>query len=298
MKSTHPKLLLAASVVGTLAFTTSALRAQDHVLGAQHAAEPAAQAEADNTAELAKKLQNPIASLISVPIQNNFDWGAGPNGDGFQYKANIQPVIPFGLSEDWNLITRTILPVVYQENIVPEVHNGKVDYGASQSGLSDLTESLWLSPKDLYHGWTWGVGPVLQFPTATDDVLGQEKWGAGPTAVFLKQEHGWTYGALVNHVWSFAGESGRQDVNRTFLQPFLSYTFKTHTTATIQTETTYDWVNDQWAVPLHALVSQVVKIGGAPVQFQFGGRYYAERPIHGPDWGLRFTVTFLFPKKG
>ena len=139
-------------------------------------------------AELAKKLQNPIASLISVPIQNNFDWGAGPDGDGFQYKVNVQPVIPLTLSEDWNLITRTILPIVYQEDIVGT---------SSQSGLADTLESFFFSPVQTGQGgWIWGAGPVFLLPTATDDLLGAEKWGAGPTAVVLKQQKGWTYGAL------------------------------------------------------------------------------------------------------
>lgn len=284
--------LLAVGLVGALASVAPALRAQEHVHAAQQLA-----AHADDTAEIAKKLQNPIASMISAPIQSNFDFGAGPNGDGFQYKVNLQPVIPFSLSEDWNLISRTIFPIVYQEKIIPEVHNGKLDYNASQAGLSDTTLSLWFSPKDMYHGWTWGVGPAFLFPTATDDLLGTEKWAAGPTAIVLKQEHGWTYGALVNHMWDYTGEDGRDAYNASFLQPFLSYTFKSHTTTTVQTESIYNWDHEHWTVPVHALVSQLVKFGKQPVQFQLGGRYYAEAPDNGPQWGLRFTVTFVFPEK-
>ncbi len=149
--------------------------------------------EEAKAAELAKKLANPVAALISVPIQNNFDWGAGPNGDGFQYKVNIQPVIPITLSEDWNIISRTILPVVYQENVIGT---------SSQAGLSDTLQSLFFSPKaPARGGWIWGAGPVFLLPTATDDLLGAEKWAAGPTAVVLKQEKGWTYGMLANHLW-------------------------------------------------------------------------------------------------
>jgi len=244
--------------------------------------------EQARTAELAKKLNNPVASLISVPLQNNFDFGAGSTGDGFQYKVNVQPVIPISLNEDWNVISRTILPIVYQENIFGT---------SSQSGLADTVQSLFLSPKAPTHGgWIWGVGPVFLLPTATDDLLGSEKWGAGPTAVLLKQEHGWTYGVLANHIWSFAGESSRADVNATFLQPFLAFTTKTYTTFTLNTESTYDWENSQWTVPLNVMVSQLVKIGGAPVQFSLGARCYAEKPSDGPDWGLRFVVTLLFPK--
>jgi len=244
--------------------------------------------EKATAAELAKKLANPIAALISVPIQNNFDWGAGPNGDGFQYKVNIQPVIPITLSKDWNVISRTILPVVYQENIIGT---------SSQAGLSDTLQSFFFSPKaPAKGGWIWGAGPVFLLTTATDDLLGAEKWGAGPTAVVLKQEKGWTYGMLANHIWSFAGGSGRQDVNATFLQPFLAYTTKKQTTFTLNTETTYDRENRQWTVPLNLMVAQLVKIGKQPIQFQVGGRYYAEHANNGPEWGLRFSVIFLFPK--
>jgi hypothetical protein len=256
--------------------------------------------DAASAAELAKQLQNPIASLISVPLQNNFDFGAGPHGDGFQYRVNIQPVIPFSLGKDWNVISRTILPVVYQENIIPELDRSKVppkvNYNASQYGLSDTLQSFFVSPKALFHGWTWGAGPVFQLPTATDELLGEEKWGAGPTAVVLTQAHGWTVGMLANHVWSFAGDSGQAEVNRTFLQPFLTYTTKTQTSFSINTESTYDWERSQWIVPLNFMVQQLVKIGNQPIAFQLGYRYYAERPDNGPVWGLRFNVSFLFPK--
>jgi hypothetical protein len=139
---------------------------------------------------------------------------------------------------------------------------------------------------------------VLQIPTATDDLLGEEKWGAGPTAVVLKQQGPWTYGALVNHVWSFAGESGRDDVNRTFLQPFVSYTTKTFTSLGLNTESTYDWQRDQWTVPVNAFVQQLLKVGKQPIALQVGARYYAEGPSGAPEWGLRCQISFLFPKKG
>ena len=277
-RSLIPNLrIIAAALVSALPLLTPPLFAQDAAVDGKAAA-----------AELAKKLSNPVASLISVPIQNNFDCGAGPAGDGFQYKVNLQPVIPISLSEDWNLISRTILPVVYQEKIF-----GKT----SQSGLSDILQSLFFSPKEpTSGGWIWGAGPVFLFPTATDDLLGTEKWGAGPTAVLLKQQKGWTYGVLANHIWSFAGESGRAEVNATFLQPFVSFTTKQSTTFSLNTESTYDWSNSQWTVPLNVMVSQLVRIGKQPVQFGLGARYYAEGPSGGPDWGLRFVVTLLFPK--
>jgi len=244
--------------------------------------------EKANAAEMAKKLANPIGALISVPFQNNFDFGGGPDGDGFQYKLNLQPIVPITLNEDWLLISRTVLPFVYQENIVGT---------SSQTGLADTVQSFFLSPvKPTASGWIWGAGPALLLPTATDDLLGAEKWGAGPTAVVLKQQNGWTYGALANHLWSFAGDSDRDEVSATYLQPFLSYTTKKPTTFTLNTESTYDWHNDQWTVPLNVMAQRVTKIGRQPVAFVAGGRYYVEKPDGGPDWGLRFAVILLVPK--
>jgi hypothetical protein len=244
--------------------------------------------EKAKAAALAKATLNPIASLISLPLQNNFDWGAGPNDDGFQYKLNVQPVIPISLNEHWNVISRTILPYVYQENYIGT---------SSQSGLADTVQSFFFSPVNpTKGGWIWGAGPVLQIPTATDDLLGEEKWGAGPTGVALKQQGAWTYGLLFNHTWSFAGEDARADVNRTFLQPFVSYTTKTFTSFGANTESTYDWEREQWTVPINVFVQQLLKLGKQPIALQLGGRYYAEGPSGAPEWGLRFQVSLLFPK--
>lgn len=269
----------------TVLSSASLSQGQDSFESASAAPTPTQSADA---AELAKKLANPISSLISLPMQGNFDFGAGSTGDGFQFKLNVQPVIPVELNDDWNVISRTIVPFVYQEDVFGT---------SSQEGLSDTVQSFFFSPKEpTSAGWIWGAGPVVLLPTATDDLLGGEKWGTGPTAVFLKQENGWTYGALANHLWSFAGEDARQDISATFIQPFLSYTTPKQTTYTLNSESTYDWENEQWAVPINAMISQLVKIGGAPVQFQLGGRYYAETADNGPDWGLRFAVTLLWPK--
>ena len=243
--------------------------------------------EKAKAAELAKKLQNPVAALISVPIQNNWDFGIGP-ANAMRYTANIQPVIPFSLNDDWNLISRTIAPIIYAES--PTVG------GSTKSGLGDIVQNFFFSPKaPTSGGWIWAAGPVLLLPTATDSALGAGKWGAGPTALLLKQDSGFTYGILANHLWSYAGW-GNNDVSATFLQPFVSYTTKKFTTFGLNTESTYDWSNSQWTVPLNLSVSQLLKISKQPVQFSLGARYYAEKPANGPDWGLRFTVTFLFPK--
>lgn len=244
--------------------------------------------EKAKAAALAKATLNPVASLISVPLQNNFDWGGGPKGDGFQYKLNVQPVIPISLNKDWNLISRTIMPYVYQEDVIGT---------SSQSGLADTTESLFFSPvRPTKGGWIWGAGPALQIPTATDDLVGEEKWGAGPTGVALRQQGPWTCGMLFNHIWSFAGDSDRAEVNRTFLQPFASYTTKTFTSFGLNTESSHDWRGSQWTVPINITVQQLLKVGRQPISLQIGARYYAEGPSGAPEWGLRFQLTFLFPK--
>ena len=266
----------------------------------------------DQAGELAKKLTNPVSSLISVPLQNNFDFRIGPSDEGWRYTLNIQPVIPISIGKDWNLIVRTIIPYVYQEDVFKgpairleeDISGIPIDLPPQrrpprvQSGLSDTVQSFFLSPKQPVGGWIVGAGPVFLYPTATDDLLGTEKWGAGPTFVVLQQNKGWTYGLLFNQIWSFAGEESRQSVNATFLQPFISYVTKTKTTFGLNTESTYNWNDSQWTVPINLTVAQLLKIGKLPVQFTVGGRYYAEGPSGAAEWGLRAAITFLFPTGG
>lgn len=241
-------------------------------------------------ADLAKQLSNPVASLISVPFQFNYDSGFGPN-DGDKVTLNIQPVLPISLNDDWNLISRTILPVIWQDDIAGP--------SGSQFGLGDTTQSLFFSPKAPGPGGIiWGVGPIILLPTGTDTLLTGDQWGAGPTGVVLKQSGHWTYGMLANHIWSFAGPDSRPDVNATFLQPFVSYTTPDAWTFALNTESTYDWTGETWSVPINFMVSKLVKFGEQPVSLQAGVRYWAESPEAGPDgFGARASITFLFPKK-
>lgn len=239
--------------------------------------------------ELAKQLSNPVASLISVPFQLNHDFDVGLD-DGDRTLLNVQPVIPISIDANWNMISRTILPVVTQDDAVPA--------GGSQSGIGDVLQSLFFSPKaPTSGGWIWGVGPVLSLPTASDDALGSEKWGAGPTAVMLKQTaDGWTYGALANHVVSFAGDDSRADVSSTFFQPFLAKAIGGGRTLTVNFESSYDWENSQWTVPANFTYSKVTRVGDQLVSWAAGARYYFEAPDSGPEWGLRFVVTLLYPR--
>jgi hypothetical protein len=146
------------------------------------------------------------------------------------------------------------------------------------------------------NGWIWGAGPVLLFDTATDDGLGSDQWGAGPTFVVLRQDGGFTWGMLANHVFGFGEPSSRDAVSATFLQPFFSHTWRNGVTLGVNTESTYDWDADQWTIPINVFSRKVTRIGAQNVQFELGGRYYAEAPRRGPDWGLRLSVTLLFPK--
>jgi hypothetical protein len=248
------------------------------------AAEPAAE---DQAAELAKKLSNPVADLISVPFKLDQDFGIGP-ANASRNLYVVQPVIPVSISEGWNVISRTILPYV--------------DIGApvlgdsNASGLADTLQSFFFSPKaPTSGGWIWGAGPAISLPTGTR-LFGSGQWSLGPTAVLLKQEDGWTYGVLANQLWSVGENSHRAAVSSAFVQPFLTYTTKTHTTFILNSETTMDWKTSQATVPINAAVSQLARVAGLPVSFLLGGRLYANRPHEGPNWGLRFQVTLLFPK--
>jgi hypothetical protein len=248
---------------------------------------------ADEAAELAKKSLNPIAAMYSLPVQYNWNQNMGATNDGIQTVTNIQPVLPFSINEDWSLISRTILPVIDQRSLAP---NGLAD----KSGIGDVTQSLFFSPKAATEsGWIWGAGPVFLIPTGSDDLLTQEQWAAGPTAVALKQANGWTVGALANHLWSLEGSPAddRERINATFLQPFLSYTTSTYTSFGINTESTYDWRNKEWSVPLNLSVTQLLKLGGQPLSIQLGPRYWLDSTEDGAEgWGFRAAVTLLFPR--
>ena len=252
-------------------------------LVAVSAAQPASEGD------LAKKTQNPVSDLISVPFESNFNFGVGPNDD-LQYILNVQPVMPFRLSEDWNLITRTIIPLIDQPELGPGV--GDV------FGLGDIQLSLFLSPAKS-GALIWGIGPIFQFPTATDDALGSDKWSAGPTAAALTIRGPWVLGALVNHLWSFAGDDDRADVNQTLIQPIVTYNLPGGWFLTSVPYITANWEtdgDDRWTVPIGIGVGKVHRFGTLPVGLELASYYNVVRPDAAAEWTLRFRINLLFPK--
>lgn len=243
----------------------------------------------DKTDELAKQVANPVAALISVPFQFNYDTGIGPTDDGKRYTLNLQPVVPFELNDRWNLISRTILPLIRQTNIFPGAGN--------QTGLGDIVQTLFFSPRPGPSGLIWGVGPVFLLPTATDDLLGTEKWGAGPSVVLLKQQGLWTYGGLANHIESFAGTDSRNDISSTYINPFISRRFKGGWTLGTQLEHTFDYENDQDTGVWSVFISKIINIGEQPMSIGLIPKYMYKDSTGSPEgFAIRVNVTLLFPR--
>jgi hypothetical protein len=234
-----------------------------------------------------QRLTNPLAALISIPIQNWFDFNLGPNKDGFRYTTEAQPVYPMQISKDWNLISRTTIPIVYQQNF----------YGrTTQSGLSDSTESLFLSPVHT-KSLIWGAGPIFLIPTGTNGLLSTRKFGIGPTAVVLKHKGHTNIGLLASHVWSVAGSDSHPSVSQTYAQPFLAYTTKKAWTYAMTSYDTYNWTAGQWTAIVNPIrVSKLVKLGEQRLSVGGALRCTVASPQYQPKGcGLEFTFTPVYP---
>ncbi len=248
-------------------------------------------------ANLAQQSQNPIANLISVPFQINTNFGVG-QFDRTSVILNIQPVVPTALSDDWVLINRFIIPVVYQPELAQiPLPNGETENIGEEFGLGDIIYQGFFSPRDS-GSFTWGVGPILSFPTATDEILGAEKWGAGPAAVGLVTSGPIVTGALISQIWSYAGDSDRQDVSLMTIQPFFNYNFDQGWYVTTSPVITANWQtepDEQWTVPIGGGFGRVFSIGRQPVNTSLSAYWNAAKPEGAADWTLRTQVTLLFP---
>jgi hypothetical protein len=239
----------------------------------------------DDLAALAKQVRNPVSSLARVYFRSSLDFALAADREGWRYTMELEPVIPFRLNEDWNLISRTSLPLIKQDGI---------SASTEQTGLGDLLQSVFISPNKI-RPFFWGAGAALLIPTASDKLLGSGKLGLGPSLVVGGQQGGWSYGALARHIWSVAGHIDRPDVRSTFVQPFVAYTTKSAWTFSLDTESSYDWVGKQASVPIHFEVTKVVEFGRQPVSVGAGLRCWAATPAGGPQaCGVRFVVTPLF----
>lgn len=238
--------------------------------------------------ELAKQTQNPLSSLISLPFQNNMNFDTGPR-DKIQNVLNIQPVYPTSLNDKWNLISRTIVPVVSQPDFTG---SGRTN------GLGDTTFTGFLSPNNS-GGLIWGAGPVFLLPTATDSILGADKWGIGPSAVALKISEKWVYGSLISHVWSFAG-SGDTNVNLSTCQYFINYNIANGWYLTSSPVMTANWDAESdsiWTVPVGGGFGKIFRIGKQPFNAQVQAFANVAKPDFGAEWTLRLQLQLLFPKK-
>ncbi len=246
---------------------------------------------AQESSNIAKQAQNPIARLISVPFENDFNPQTGIDKED-SYVLEMKPVVPFTLSKDWNLITRTIVPVIQVPDLAPGV-NGT-------TGLGDVSLSLFLSPAKA-GPIIWGAGPIVSFPTATQDILGTKKLSVGPTVVALRSQGHWLYGTLVYNLFSVAGPSARQDVNQMLMQPFVNYNLRHGWYLTSSPIITADWEKqraERWVVPVGGGVGKIVHFEKLPVNIYTQFFRNAEYPDGTTHWSARFQMQFLFPKKG
>lgn len=266
-------------------------------LGALSAGVRAEDAKPSGSGDLAAAAQNPIANMISLPFQNNTFFGVTKD-DEVANVLNIQPVYPIGLG-DWNIITRTIAPIIYIPDPTDGIeHLPNHERPGDKFGLGDINFSAYLSPAKPGKV-IWGLGPTLTVPSATDDLIGAEKWSAGPAAVALVAPKPWLFGALMRNLWSFAGDSDRTNVNQFLVQPFVNYNLPKGWYLVSSPVITANWksdMSDRWTVPVGGGFGKIFKIGKQPINAQVQSFYYVESPELGPDWALRFQLQFLFPK--
>lgn len=240
--------------------------------------------------ELQKKLANPVADIVTLPLQYTGTFNTGPL-EGLQHMLNIQPVYPMPLGSDVSMINRLIVPIVSQPAFASDQDR--------ITGLGDISYEIFFSPARPGK-IIWGAGPTVSMNTATDGVLGSGKWSAGPAVVMMVQPGRWSVGALVTQVWSFAGGDERPDVSQAQFQPILSYRLSPIHSIGYAGIIVANWKQhggERWTVPLGLTWSWLIKPKGfVPVNFIVGGGYNVVRPDDAGDWFMRFQVNFILPK--
>ena len=262
--------------------------------------------------DLAKQSQNPVANMVSVPIENNFYTDVGPSGKN-AFTSVLKPVYPMQVTSEINLINRFIAPMIYMESQDPPdfpagfgPEDIDVDLGgqtvfpdtSSEFGLGNLQYQAFFSPAKPGK-IIWGLGPVFELPTNTDSKLGTDTWSAGPAALLLAMPGDWVVGLLAQNLWDFASENGEPDVNKALIQPIINYNFDKGWYASATTTITANWEadsGDEWTVPVGGGLGRLVRFGNQPVDFKLMAYWLAEKPEFGADWYTQFTVKFLFPK--
>lgn len=240
----------------------------------------------DDADELARKVSNPASFMISVPVHSDFDVGRWEDGDTYSATLDVEPVIPFSLNENWNLISHTDFPLVYSDPLGTP---------GGRFGLGDISQNLSFTPAR--HGpLIWAFGPEISLPTATDDRFGSGKLSIGPSGLLLLQTKTASIGISASHLWSVAGEGDRPRVSQTELQPFVAWHIGGGRTISANVDFTYDWTAKDYTLPVSLSYSQIVRVGQQTLSLSVGAKYWIEGPHDGPQWGLKAGVTFLFPQ--
>ena len=238
---------------------------------------------------LLQKLANPLAALASLKLVADFDYHVGPLEDGHRSSLLVQPTIPVHLGDEWNIISRSILPVIYQEDIAPGAGN--------QSGIGDLSEVVYIaSIQPGARGWIWGVGPIVRIPTGSDDLLSAGKWAVGPSGALVRQVEDFTLGLIVAQLWSVGGSGQRSDIDACTFEPFVTYRAEGLWNLSLHVSCTYDFITHQWIIPMALSVEKLVSFKKHPITLSFGLHYWADSPDSGPhDLAFDFGLTIVFP---
>lgn len=271
--------VIAAAALATLGCTAAHAQDQGQDQGQVHAS--------TDVDELARRVSNPASFMISVPVHSELSIGGDDTGNSQHYLVDVEPVLPFRLTADWNLISHTDFPLAYADPAGPR---------GGVFGLGDINQTISFTPAG-HKGFIWAVGPQVSLPTATSSKLGSGKLSMGPSILLLRQSATMTFGLSADHLWSIAGKDDREDISATEVQPFVAWHIGQGRTISTNVDVGYDWKHKQWELPVSLSYSKVLKIGEQALSMSIGGKYWLESPTGGSDFGLRIGAVLLFPQK-